>query len=328
MSTAADPALAARCPAHPQAELSPAVTGARDHFFTVTDERFSYRACPTCRALVLQPRPGPEAIGKYYGGYYTDRFLERLERRTQSGRRAFGSGRVRALGYLRGLDKIGFGSPVGKRLLDVGAGLGAFARYARDLGRLEVRGVDFSARTAEFARRIHGLEIDVNELRAQAYPDGAFDLVTAWHYLEHVYDPVAELVEMRRVLAPGGVAMIETPTPSLAYRVFGPRWMYLMPPTHLYHYRPATLVSMFEAAGLEVLRVRRPWFPGEWAGSLLFALGVERFTEVLFGGGKSARERLIRLAFFGMIPFDIAWGVLVALVGGGSNLRIYARRPL
>lgn len=318
---------APHCPAHPDAPLTPGVSGARDQFFTITEERFAYRTCSECKGLVLDPRPGPEAIGRYYGGYYTERFLERLERRTQGGKRAFGSGRLRALGFLRGLDKIGFDTPVGKRLLDVGAGLGAFARYARDLGRMDVRGVDFSAHTAAFAKRLHDVDIDVNELRTQAYPEGSFDVVTAWHYLEHVYDPITELAEMRRVVKPGGVVMVETPTPSLAYRVFGPRWMYLMPPTHLYHYRPATLVSMFEQAGLQVVAVRRPWFPGEWAGSLLFSLGVRNFTEVLFGGGKSARERLIRLAFFGMIPVDIAWGLLVALIAGGSNLRIFARRP-
>ncbi len=321
------PLPAPRCPAHPEAKLVPAVAGARDQFFTVTEERWSYQRCAECGALILDPRPVPTEIGPYYAGYYTDRFLARLEGQTQGGKRAFGSGRVRALGFLRGLDRIGFGSPVGKRLLDVGAGLGAFARYARDLGQLVVRGVDFSAKTAEFARRIHGLEIDVNELRTQNYPEGSFDLVTAWHYLEHVYDPLSELKEMRRVVAPGGVVMVETPTPSLATKIFGPSWMYLMPPTHLYHYRPQTLVALFQQAGLEVVRVRQPWFPGEWAGSLLFTLGVRNFTEVLFGGGTSLRERAIRWAFFGMMPLDIPWGALVAAIFGGSNLRVYARRP-
>jgi 2-polyprenyl-3-methyl-5-hydroxy-6-metoxy-1,4-benzoquinol methylase len=109
--------------------------------FGTTEEDWRYASCERCRALVLVNRPAPAAMGPYYRGYYPEPFLARLERRTQGGKRAFGAGRVRALGYLRGLRRVGFGDPTGKRLLDVGAGLGSFTRYARDLGRLQVRGV-------------------------------------------------------------------------------------------------------------------------------------------------------------------------------------------
>lgn len=300
--------------------------GARDQFFSITEEDFRYERCAACGALVLSPRPPPQQIGRYYQGYYTDAILAHVDRKSEGGRRPFGMGRLRAIGFLRGLSKAGVHEVRGRSLLDVGAGLGSFLRYSRDLGQLDARGVDFSDRVAGFARKIHQVPIDVGELRDQRYDEGRFDFVTAWHYLEHVYDPLAELREMHRVLKPGGVVMIETPTPSLAGALFGRRWMYLMPPTHLYHYRPKTMTAMLEQAGFEVLQVQRPWFPGEWAGSLFFSLGMNHFLETLYAGRTAPRDRFLRTLFFTMMIWDIPLGLLVKAIAGGSNLRVFARK--
>jgi SAM-dependent methyltransferase len=43
------------------------------------------------------------------------------------------------------------------------------------------------------------------------YPDGAVAVIHAYHFLEHVQDPVKMLAECQRVLRPGGLMIIVVP---------------------------------------------------------------------------------------------------------------------
>lgn len=315
------------CPLHPEAVLAPKFS-ATDQFWGYGGD-FSYAACPQCACWVLTPRPSPDEIGRYYGKYYDDEQLSSMRRRyeTRPARRAGAVSRLRALGFLRRMDRLGVSLGAGARTLDVGCGLGAFPRFLRDMTGVEARGVDFSPACRDFAEEVHGVEVDVGELAAQAYPDGHFDVVTAWHVLEHVYDPQAELAEMARIIKPGGWVMIEVPTIGLAGALFRSRWLYLQAPTHLFHFRPAALRTMLEDAGFEVMAERRPWFPGEIAGSVMLGLGLTRFIEKLFGHpDRPLRHKLLTAALYAQMVYDLPLGIGLALIRQGGLLRTFARR--
>ncbi len=311
------------CPVHPDAALSPGVERASDQFFGIGDA-YAYKRCGDCGALVLDPRPSPNEIGPYYAGYYTEDTLAQLERRAASGKRVGIAGRLRALGTIRRLTKLGVKIGPEHKLLDVGCGLGGFARYMRQFTQVQAHGVDFSPECAAFAKKVHELDVDVGELSAQGYEDGAFDFVTSWHYLEHVYDPAAEIERMARLLKPGGWFISETPTNDVLAKIFGRHWLYLMPPTHLYHYRPATMRALVEKAGLEVVHVARPWFPGELAGSLTFAAGVRGFVPKVFSPNRS---KLLTLGFFLQMVYDVPATAILAWLGRSGLMRVYARKP-
>lgn len=56
------------------------------------------------------------------------------------------------------------------------------------------------------------------DIEATAFDDSAFDVVIANHVLEHVDDDRRALAEIRRVLAPSGLALLQTPfSPKLAH---------------------------------------------------------------------------------------------------------------
>src|SRR6266567_2800474 len=95
------------------------------------------------------------------------------------------------------------------RILDVGCGTGANIQMLSQFGSAE--GVDVSTEALEFCRA-RGLT-NVKQGAAETLPhgDASFDLVTGLDVIEHLDDDVAGLREMRRVLRPGGRALLFVP---------------------------------------------------------------------------------------------------------------------
>jgi SAM-dependent methyltransferase len=100
----------------------------------------------------------------------------------------------------------------GLSLLDVGCGPGTITV---DLARIvlpgQVIGLDASDEVVAQARALGAeseatnVRFEVGDLFTLEYDDASFDVVHAHQVLQHLVDPVAALVELRRVLRPGGV---------------------------------------------------------------------------------------------------------------------------
>ncbi|MFF0474955.1 methyltransferase domain-containing protein [Streptomyces sp. NPDC004284] len=96
----------------------------------------------------------------------------------------------------------------GTRLLDVGCGGGLAVAEAGALGAFAA-GVDRDEGMIAAARRRHpGHAFAVAEATALPYADGAWDAYRADKVLHELPDPGAALAEARRVLAPGGRAVL------------------------------------------------------------------------------------------------------------------------
>lgn len=101
----------------------------------------------------------------------------------------------------------------GRAVLDVGCGAGVdLARFAR--GGAVVTGVDLAASaialaTANFAQQ--GLAGDFRVANGEALPfaDDTFDLVFAHGVVQYTADPQVLVDEVRRVLKPGGMAILQ-----------------------------------------------------------------------------------------------------------------------
>lgn len=170
------------------------------------------------------------------------------------------------------------------RYLDVGCGSGGSLGVAAALG-WQPAGIEMDAAAAERARRFTR-EIHVGDALTAPFSPGRFDVVTAFHVLEHVPDPVAVVRRMLEWLAPGGLVIIEVPNAGgWGASLFGSAWSGLELPRHLSHFTPESLARVVEKAGGRVVRCWHQAKPRYYLWSLGFWLrdrgwsGLARFCE-------------------------------------------------
>lgn len=87
----------------------------------------------------------------------------------------------------------------------------------------------------------------------ESIEDDFFSAATLRSYLEHEMNPLPVLIELKRVLKPGGVAIIKVPNyGSLNRVIMGPKWCGFRYPDHQNYFTPKTLKMMAQKAGFSV----------------------------------------------------------------------------
>jgi 2-polyprenyl-3-methyl-5-hydroxy-6-metoxy-1,4-benzoquinol methylase len=146
-------------------------------------------------------------------------------------------------------------------MLDVGSGTGEVMMAARDRS-WAVQGVEPERTGAEMAQE-RGLDVKVSMLEDSGLPERSYDVVSAFHVLEHVPDSRRFLGTLRRFARPGGYVVIEVPNFNSAQRRRAPeQWSELRPLEHLVHFTPETLRETFERSGLDPVLTRSPAYIG------------------------------------------------------------------
>ena len=107
-----------------------------------------------------------------------------------------------------------------EKLLEIGCGNGDFLRKAKKLGFVDALGIDNSA-SAISVCKARGLNAwcGTIETYLSANPEmqQAYDLVTSYHCLEHVPDPVEFLVQAMQLIKPSGSIFISTPYSPMSF---------------------------------------------------------------------------------------------------------------
>ncbi|MBW3624786.1 MAG: class I SAM-dependent methyltransferase [Armatimonadetes bacterium] len=137
--------------------------------------------------------------------------------------------------------------PRGASYLDIGCGTGAMSQELAARGT--VTSLDFEHAALHFARTRGLTRLVQASAETLPFPDDAFDALTALDVIEHLDDDLAAAREIRRVLKPGGVAIVSVPA-----------FMFLWSEHdialhHRRRYRAGELRDLFRRAGLEVERV-------------------------------------------------------------------------
>lgn len=202
--------------------------------------------CARCTMVYVNPQPSPDAIRATY---------DRPDVLTTGPKKAWFAhdpeGRARLwqarLASVEALAAKG-------RLLDVGCGMGDFLQVAVAAG-WEAEGTEVSEPCATFVRQKVGCQVHTyrHQVAELGLPGDSFDVITAWHVVEHLPQPVPELCEMARVVRSGGLVVVEVP--NVDYYRHPSYTEPLHAQLHLQHFSAATLRRALETAGLGVLHI-------------------------------------------------------------------------
>lgn len=100
----------------------------------------------------------------------------------------------------------------GARVLDCGCGMGVYLMMLGKLRRLRLYGLDGSIERLRWARREQvPAELTRTDITRLPFPDNTFDRVLMSEVLEHIGDDRKAVVEVLRVLRPGGILALSVP---------------------------------------------------------------------------------------------------------------------
>jgi len=148
------------------------------------------------------------------------------------------------------------------KFLDVGCGSGAGVRAATDLG-WEAVGIDLDKALIKLGQEELKVDLRCSDLLESDFPTNHFHFVRLRDVIEHLPNPYDVLVEIKRILVPGGVTLLVTPNEdSLTHglrRFLGAKRdtvAAVHPPHHLHGFTPVTMKRIIERAGLTPLLIK------------------------------------------------------------------------
>lgn len=158
------------------------------------------------------------------------------------------------------------------RLLDIGCNLGLFVKAAVNAG-YRAEGIELNAACAEYARNTTGIIVFEGLLEKANFPTHSFDIVTLFDVLEHVRNPMVLLQEIRRILRPNGILVLQMPNiRSFMATLMRNQWPWLCPPDHVFHFSPQSLRNILLKSGFR-LEIQVTWEPpSDFAGAIVAVL--------------------------------------------------------
>lgn len=218
---------------------------------------YKYLKCLECFTIFCDPRPTRQELSVFYENHFNYHWYNNhlALKKIQAAHRWHRMANV--------FDKYQIHRG---ELLDIGCGHGLFLSAARRANWRTI-GIDFPSLATQYAKNKLGFNTVENSLHSaiadSKIPLGRFNLITAWHYLEHDEEPVETMKAISKLLAPNGKVLIAMPNAeSLGMKNRKEEWVWCQPPyVHIFHFSHTSLSLLALRAGLNVLAV---WTRDTW----------------------------------------------------------------
>jgi 2-polyprenyl-3-methyl-5-hydroxy-6-metoxy-1,4-benzoquinol methylase len=215
-----------------------------DH--TVSHETFHVKRCTNCELAITTPRPELSELSKYYK---SEEYI------SHSGKTSGGIGGIYKIARSYALTwkkRMITKFNKGNTALDFGCGTGDFLYTLQKQG-LQVDGVEPSNLARAKAAELNNQPIysDINEIENKT-----FDVITAWHVIEHVPDLHATLLKLKTLLAKNGTVFIAVPNyQSYDSSVYKKYWAGYDVPRHLWHFSKKSMTHLLQSHGFALQEV-------------------------------------------------------------------------
>jgi SAM-dependent methyltransferase len=205
--------------------------------------------CKKCGLGLLDPRPDlQERTRLYQDGYFQSHYDGGLKTGSPEMKKRL-SQETHRLKFFRPVKKRGC-------VLDIGCGMGYFLHACR-LAGYEAQGIDISDHSAAYVRDELQIPIATGAIEEVRMEEGAMDIVTMWHFLEHSPDPGLYLEKARQWLKDDGVLVVDVPNhEGTDARRIGASWTGWSLPFHLYHFTPDTITALLARYGFRPIRTK------------------------------------------------------------------------
>src|ERR1700674_2690947 len=215
---------------------------------------FTYRECADCGSLSLANPPSDAAA--YYPAHYYRHVEAGVSERLRplvKAARVLHDRLVPVVSPLTGRWGIGLrgATAADVRVLDGGCGSGRFLMRLRDLGLLDLTGVDPYAAFDAIGRNGKSGSLRLLRERIEDLRE-TFDTIMFNHTLEHEEDPRAELTAAKDRLSARGRIVVRVPVLGYAWRRYGRCWAQLDAPRHFTLFSKRGLLDCAARAGLSI----------------------------------------------------------------------------
>lgn len=244
------------------------------------DETFRYFECAGCGCLQLDQ--GVDDLGRFYGGAYGTAASSALKQqlRTAMYRASYSPSELIAKAMCAFSAGCNYGLMRTLRtmrqdvaILDIGCGKGRLLHSLRKLGFTgRLVGVDPFLSADELCD--DGVELRKSTL-TEFEGEGAFNVISMMHSLEHIANQEDTLESLRRMLSSSGVCVISIPIAnSRQWRMHATQWVQMDPPRHLFLHTAKSLAILAGRHQLSLERTINESSAFQFWGTALVKKGV------------------------------------------------------
>lgn len=207
-------------------------------------------SCNHCGLGRIDPLPTDQELADWYATQYRQAYKSAVQPALRHVLRAGRNAQWRWQWLCQNAASLQPGpDTAAKRSLDIGSSSGEFVYLLQTLG-FQAKGIEPHAGYASYAREMLGIQVNNNTLQQGLSSEeaGSLDLISMFHVLEHLPEPVPALRTIGQKLKPGGLLYIEVPN---ATRLCSPHYMFFR--AHTLYFTGKTLRNLLETAGFRLV---------------------------------------------------------------------------